>query len=157
MEWLTTTPTPTPRRGAHPSGLGLHPYSSCTPETGPATCPLQASVSPSAKGRAFLCTEFLWMLGPMSGHKRLVVGSKGTKRLRPASRGWPVKEAGFEPGSGFPRRPTASRRETVTVHRGRGKSDASRQNGPVEVALSLGPLWALCQRAHGVGELLSCK
>lgn len=67
-------PHPNPRRGAHPGGLGLHLYSSCTPETKPSP-----SLSfPICKGRAFLRTQFLWILGPMSGHKRLVIGSKGT-------------------------------------------------------------------------------
>lgn len=75
----------------------------------------------------------------MSGHKRVVIGPKGTKRLCPVSCGGEVKEAGFEPGPGFPQRPAPSRRETMTVHRGCGKSDTSWQNASVEVALSLGP------------------
>lgn len=35
--------------------------------------------------------------------------------------------------------PSPSRRETMTVHRGCGKSDTSQQNGSVEVALSQSP------------------
>lgn len=39
---------------------------------------------PIYKGRAFLCTQFLWILGPTSGHKR---GTKGLARHPLAGKG----------------------------------------------------------------------